>query len=395
MNDEHEGDIRAFNVDFKVVPAPTSFNSLKRKLVSMEIRPGKRPNVLNKFMEWPAGDYYRILVGEIRRVDPNHLMLGDRYASHYSQAVVRAEGKYLDVVSVNLNTYAQSGWTSPAFLDTAYRLAGKPIMVTEFYAAAMENRSGNMNRSGPFFVVQTQKQRADGTEAMAEQMARLPYVVGCHWFQWADEPPKGRGGDGEDFNMGLVDIEDRPYEELTAAFTRVNKNITKLHVAGPRPAGPVSSDKAWEVPASSSSVTMDGRLDDWSCRDSWVSGVAARTPWLPFADFHVTWKPAGLLVGMVYDEFFSGGGEGGVLADRQRIVLTVAAGEGGPAQVTLVGFGDRMGPAPTDPEENDRPLAMLLPFAGKDNEPPARLASVSTDHHLPKASRLRSGHCTS
>jgi hypothetical protein len=240
----------------------------------------------------------------------------------------------------------------------------------------MENRSGNMNRNGPFFVVQTQKQRADGTEAMAEQMARLPYVVGYHWFQWADEPPKGRGGDGEDFNMGLVDIKDRPYEELTAAFTRVNENITKLHVAGPRPAGLVRSDKAWEVPASSSSVTIDGRLDDWSCRDSWVPGVAARTPWLPFADFYVTWEPAGLLVGMVYDEFFSGGGEGVVLADRQRIVLTVAAGEGGPAQVTLVGFGDRTGPAPTDPEEDDRPLAMLLPFAGKDNEPPARLAGV-------------------
>jgi len=375
MNEAYHGDLKAFNADFKVLPKPTSFNSLKKKMAAIEINPGRRPLVVYTFLEWLAGEYYRILTAEVRRVDPNHMIMGDRYASYYSQAVVRAAGKYLDVVSVNFNTYAQSGWISPSFFETIYRLTGKPIMITEFYAAAMENRSGNLNRSGPFLVVQTQKQRAEGGGGMAEQMARLPYCVGYHWFQWSDEPPKGRG-DGEDFNMGLVDLKDRPYEELTAAFTRVNKNISRLRKEGPAQAGLVSVDGAWEVPAASSSITVDGQMDDWSCRDSWVPGVAAKAPWLPFSDFYITWEPEGLLVGAVYHEYFAGAWDGSMLSDRQRLVLTISSGKGIPLQIAMVGIAEREGPEPKDPKKDDRHLKKLFPYEGKEYPIPPLLSGI-------------------
>jgi hypothetical protein len=375
LNEAYRGDLKAFSADFKVMPKPASFKALKKKMASIEIMPGRRPQVVYTFLEWLAGEYYRILTGEVRKVDPNHMILGDRYASYYSQAVVRAAGKYLDIVSVNFNTYAQSGWMSPAFFDTIYRLTGKPIMVTEFYAAAMENRSGNRNQSGPFLVVQTQKQRAEGAGGMAEQMARLPYCVGYHWFQWSDEPPKGRG-DGEDFNMGLVDLNDRPYEELTAAFTRVNKNIPRLRREGPVRAGLESVDGAWVVPASSSSITVDGQMDEWSCRDSWVPGVAAKSPWLPFADFYLSWEPEGLVLGAVYHEYFAGGGDGSTLRDRQRLVLTVSGGKGEALQVALVGIGEREGPPPQDPKKDTRGPKKIVTYTGPEYPVPALLAGV-------------------
>ena len=41
----------------------------------------------------------------------------------------------------------------------------------------------------------------------------MPELVGTHYFQWADQPSTGRF-DGENYNIGLVDVTDRPYPDL-------------------------------------------------------------------------------------------------------------------------------------------------------------------------------------
>lgn len=359
---EYKGDLRLFLQDFKVQPKPKKFTSLKNKLTLLTSLPGRRPNVIYAFLEWVAGEYYRVLAEEVKKADPNHLLMGDRYPSYYTQPVVRAAGKYMDLISVNFNTYAQSGWISPAFFDGIYRLAGKPVLVGEFYAAAMENRTGNKNTSGPFLIVQTQKERAAGASSMAEQMIRLPYMVGYHWFQWSDEPPLGRG-DGEDFNMGLVDIKDKPYEELTEALTRVNHDMARLHREGPLRRGIDSRDGAWDVPGMSATITIDGQLDDWVCSASWVPGVASRFPWVPFADFYLMWDSAGIYVGTVYHDFWGGGGEGETLDDRQRLVAVFTNGKNPPVGAVIGGFGERVGLKPPDKTPDKRPVAKLAAAA--------------------------------
>jgi len=40
--------------------------------------------------------------------------------------------------------------------------------------------------------------------------------IGTHWFEWIDEPVTGRF-DGENYNVGFVDVPDRPYDKLVAA----------------------------------------------------------------------------------------------------------------------------------------------------------------------------------
>ena len=85
------------------------------------------------------------------------------------------------------------------------------------------NRSGNRNASSGFPVLPTQRERARGFSTTLDALMRLPFVVGADWFQYYDEPTHGRY-DGENFNFGLVDIHDRPYEALTttaAAFDLV------------------------------------------------------------------------------------------------------------------------------------------------------------------------------
>ena len=39
----------------------------------------------------------------------------------------------------------------------------------------------------------------------------------------------GRPDDHEDYNFGLVDLYDRPYEELTEAFARINPRLASMH----------------------------------------------------------------------------------------------------------------------------------------------------------------------
>ena len=87
--------------------------------------------------------------------------------------------------------------------------------------AARQNRSGNRNDQSLFPTVATQKERVAGFRNTLLAAARIPYVVGADWFQYYDEPTYGRD-DGENFNFGLVDIHDRPYEQLTAAATKMN-----------------------------------------------------------------------------------------------------------------------------------------------------------------------------
>jgi agarase len=53
----------------------------------------------------------------------------------------------------------------------------------------------------------------------------VPAFVGCHWFQYVDEPLTGRTLDGENYNIGLVTVTDTVFPELTAAARKVHKDL--------------------------------------------------------------------------------------------------------------------------------------------------------------------------
>ena len=46
----------------------------------------------------------------------------------------------------------------------------------------------------------------------------------CHWFQYRDQPLLGRG-DGEAYEIGFVDVCDRPYPELTRAARAIGETM--------------------------------------------------------------------------------------------------------------------------------------------------------------------------
>ena len=183
-----------------------------------------------------AERYYRLAHDAVRLYDRNHLILGDRYLKWCPEPVARAATRYVDVVSTNYGAPFQDGGISWFFLDSLHRSTGKPVLVSEFYFCAMENRTGNRNTGRIFPTVETQAQRAAGFSTNLRALAARPYVVGVHWFQYHDEPAHGRASDGEDYNMGLVDIHDRPYELLTQAASEINAARIHARAEPGRPA---------------------------------------------------------------------------------------------------------------------------------------------------------------
>lgn len=174
-----------------------------------------------------AEEYFSVITGYIKKYDPNHLILGVRFAGSAPESVITACGKYCDVISVNY--YCRSMIIDKGLLDNFFFLGQKPIMITEFSYRAMENRSGDKNTTGADVTVATQNDRKTGYNKYVSGMMEFPYLVGYHWFQYFDQSPQGRSFDGENSDYGIVDIYDKEYELLTAEMIKVNSDVENIH----------------------------------------------------------------------------------------------------------------------------------------------------------------------
>jgi agarase len=174
------------------------------------------------FLEVVSKRYFQVCHDAIKRHDPNHMILGCRFAFRPPDEVLKGCVGYVDIVSMN-----NYGWGPPIEdLRAMHALTGLPIMITEFSFKAMD--SGLPNTKGAGSPLATQKDRADRFEKYVSKLLSEPYVVGYHWFQYADQPAQGRF-DGENSNFGLVNIEDEPWTILVTRVTIVNLKAELLH----------------------------------------------------------------------------------------------------------------------------------------------------------------------
>lgn len=191
-----------------------------------------------------AERFFSVCAAAVRRHAPNHLVLGSRFAGNAPGPVFAACARHCDVVSVN--HYAMDGHTDLAWWDRMYAMVQKPVLLTEFSWRATENRSGNRNTLGADVTVPTQRDRAERYARFVPALMSRPYLLGMHWFQWADEPELGRGLDGEDSNYGLVDWQDEAYDELITAAQKTHAALpTPDTRTGPLPAAADRDGLAW------------------------------------------------------------------------------------------------------------------------------------------------------
>ena len=160
----------------------------------------------------------------IRKHDPNHLNLGLRFGSTTPPEIVRLS-KIFDVYS--LNNYAYQ--VNQAEIDKARSLIDRPMLIGEFHF-------GTPGRGMTPGLKQTSSQEERGVayRYYVENALADPSIVGAHWFEWIDEPSTGRF-DGENYNIGLVDVTDRPYRELLDAAQATHKRLQGVHAGSTPP----------------------------------------------------------------------------------------------------------------------------------------------------------------
>ncbi len=196
------------------------------------------------FLRLAAERYFSVSTAAIRRYDPNHLILGSRFAglNGADPVVWEVSGRYCDIVTFNCYPWADldrnevrensspSARSIVRAFDEQFSIVKRPMLVTEWSFPALDSGLPCLRGAGQRFY--TQKERVAATELFAKTMLSLPYFIGYDYFMWVDEPERGISkAFPEDTNYGLLAENGTPYPEITEMFTEFHRNIGKWHLS--------------------------------------------------------------------------------------------------------------------------------------------------------------------
>ncbi|MGD8174480.1 MULTISPECIES: beta-galactosidase [Marinimicrobium] len=180
------------------------------------ITPAQREDY-SSMLELYASEYYRIVDQALEKHMPNHLYLGSRLPDWGMPIeVVRSAAKYVDVVSYNAykEGLTKIKWDFLKDIDM-------PSIIGEWHIGATDRglfHPGLIHAS-------SQQDRARMYKDYMKSLIDNPYFVGGHWFQYMDSPITGRAYDGENYNVGFVDVTDTPYPEMVEAAKEIGESL--------------------------------------------------------------------------------------------------------------------------------------------------------------------------
>jgi len=198
-----------------ILAGPAS--AIQRELKTF-LAAGDTPECRRAFIYQAVEKFLEVVNAAIRKHDPNHLNLGLRFGSRAPEQMLRASRSF-DVFSMNSYDFE----VNRENLEAAYRITERPILIGEFHF-------GTPGRGMAAGLRQTRNQQERGVayRYYVENAAVHPALIGTHWFQWIDQPATGRM-DGENYNIGIVDVTDRPYNELVDAMKATHKRLLDVH----------------------------------------------------------------------------------------------------------------------------------------------------------------------
>ena len=208
------------------------------------------------FLRQTAERYFKTIHDAFRKIDPNHLLLGCRFAGivRNHPVVLEEAGKYSDVVTWNSYimvdmedgvVYSDMTTARRTMVDTyteAYGYIKKPIMITEWSFPALDSGLPCTHGAGQRFF--TQAERAKATDIFARTLLSMPFAIGYDYFMWVDQPPLGVSlVFPENTNYGIVNIEDEPYPLLAEVFTKIHADPLACRQTTPMKGNPMPKAK--------------------------------------------------------------------------------------------------------------------------------------------------------
>lgn len=188
------------------------WNALKAPFKPAAPMPDAMKADMHAFVKDFARKYFRVIRDHLRQIDPDHMYLGCRFAWRTPEAV-QAAAETCDVVSFNIYRPRVDAkeWAFVNELD-------KPCIIGEFHFGSLDR---GMFHTG-LVSAPNQQARAEMYKDYVRSVVDHPAFVGCHWFEYVDEPLTGRTYDGENYEIGFVTVTDTPYPEMVAAARAVH-----------------------------------------------------------------------------------------------------------------------------------------------------------------------------
>ena len=154
--------------------------------------------------------YFQTCKEEQRRVAPHQLYLGCRFLQNVTPVPVTIAAQFCDVVSYNVYEYSVASRNVEGI--------DKPFIVGEFHFGALDR---GMFGPGCRWAGDQQDRAGLYTDYVTSALQN-PHCVGAHWFQYNSQAFTGRNPDGENYQIGLLDITGNPYPELRDAIRKVS-----------------------------------------------------------------------------------------------------------------------------------------------------------------------------
>ncbi len=223
LRERYHGDAPAFSRAWGL--GLTSFEQLESELVprAADRSPAARED-LWAFSKEMVRTYVGLPARACREVDPHHLNLGMRYA-WVSSDLLYESAESFDVFTINSYSMVPPAET----IAEITRRTKKPVLIGEFHFGALDRGLPATGLRG----VASQEERGVAYRRYVEAAAALPNVVGTHYFILNDQELLGRF-DGENFQIGFVDVCHRPYQELVQAASRTHEVVYDV-MQGRRP----------------------------------------------------------------------------------------------------------------------------------------------------------------
>jgi hypothetical protein len=114
---------------------------------------------------------------------------------------------------------------------------GKPALIGEFHFGALDR---GLPASG-LRRVASQKDRGIAYRRYVETAAAHPALLGIHYFTLNDQPLLGRF-DGENYQIGFVDVCHTPYPELVEAAITAHSRVYEVRSGATPPFGEAAQE---------------------------------------------------------------------------------------------------------------------------------------------------------
>jgi len=170
---------------------------------------------LAEFSAIMARKYFVELSDACRRVDPHHLNLGVRYHTVPPQWALEGMRSF-DIFSMN----CYENRIRSEEMARVHSLLNRPVLVGEWHFGALD---AGLPATG-IGAVKDQAARGQAFRIYVEDAAAKPWCVGVHYFTLYDQSALGRF-DGENYNIGFLDVCNRPYEALAAAARESHERL--------------------------------------------------------------------------------------------------------------------------------------------------------------------------